>query len=146
MAEDTFDIDAPDLRTLISRVRDFDPKMATALRKEFRAAGAEIINDQRQLLGSGDVRDQIAAKLRTRIVAGKTRQSIGITTGGPRVGGASLAKVFERETFRHPVFGTADWVDQSGFPFFNKPVRAGADRMRERLDASIDDVIRRIAQ
>lgn len=143
---DDFDIEAPDLRTLIARVREFDPKMATALRREFREAGQEIIAQQRDRLGSGDVRDQIAAKLRTKVVAGKTRQSIGIATGGPVVGGASLAKVFERSSFRHPVFNTGQWAEQAGYPYFNKPVREGADRMRERIDASIDDVIRRIAQ
>jgi hypothetical protein len=144
--DDNFDIESPDLRDLISRVRDFDPKMATALRREFRNAGAEIVEAQRDALGSGDTRDEIAAKLRTKISAGKTRQGIGITTGGPRKGGASLAKVFERKSFRHPVFGTGQWAEQAGYPFFNKAVRDGADRMRERIDASIDDVIRRIAQ
>jgi hypothetical protein len=141
-----FDIEAPDLRGLIQHVRDFEPRLATALRREFRQSGGEIIGAQREALGSGETRDQIAAGLRTRVTAGATRQSVSIASGGPTKGGASLAKVFERRTFRHPVFGSEAWVDQPGRPYFNKPVKDGAERMRERLDQAVDDILERIAK
>jgi hypothetical protein len=147
MAEDFgFDIEAPDLRGLIQHVRDFEPRLATALRREFRRSGDDIISAQRAELGSGETRDQIAAGLRTRVTAGATRQSVGITSAGPRKGGASLAKVFERRAFRHPVFGSSAWVDQPGHPYFNKPVKDGAERMRERLELAVDDILERIAR
>lgn len=141
-----FDIDAPDLRSLIQQVREVSPRLATGMRREFRRSGDSIISKQRQALGEGDVRSRIAAGLRTRVTAGATRQSVGIVSSGPRIGGASLAKVFERESFRHPVFGGSEWVDQSGYPYFNKPAREGYDEMRDRLADVVDDTIRRIAQ
>lgn len=140
-----FDIEAPDLRSLIQDVKAFDPKMATALRRELRRSGDEIIAAQKDELGVGDLHSQIAAGLRTRITAGTTRQGISIVTNGPRSGGASLAKVFERDTFRHPVFGSGDWVDQEGTPYFNKPAQAGYERMRERIETAVDDILRSIA-
>lgn len=140
-----FDIDAPDFRTLIAQVREVEPRLATALRRELRRSGDAIIGRQRAEVGSGEVRDQIAAGLRTRITAGRTRQSVSIGSSGPRRGGASLAKVFERKRFRHPVFGTGEWADQDGHPYFNKPAQEGFDEMRERLAEAVDDMIRRIA-
>lgn len=142
---DGFDVEAPDLRRLFQDVKAFDPKMATALRRELRQSGDEILSAQKDELGNGDLHSQIAAGLRTRITAGTTRQGIGIVSNGPRSGGASLAKVFERKTFRHPVFSTGEWAEQSGTPYFNKPAQAGYQRMRERLDAAVDDILRRIA-
>jgi hypothetical protein len=139
-----FDINSPDLRSLIQQVREVEPKLATALRRELRQAGTDIIADQRQQLGGGEVRDQIAAGLRTRITAGRTRQSVSIVSSGPRVGGVSLGKLFERRQFRHPVFGTDQYVDQDGYPYFNRPARAGFDAMRSRLEQAVDDTIRRI--
>lgn len=140
-----FDIDAPDFRTLITQVREVEPRLATALRRELRRSGDSIISRQRAEVGSGEVRDQIAAGLRTRVTAGRTRQSVSIVSSGPRRGGASLAKVFERKTFRHPIFGTGEWVQQDGHPYFNKPAQQGFDEMRERLADVIDETIRRIA-
>lgn len=141
-----FDIDAPDFRTLIQQVREVEPRLATGMRREFRRSGDSIISRQRAELGDGETRSQIAAGLRTRITAGRTRQSISIASSGPRVGGASLAKVFERKTFRHPVFGTGEWVDQDGHPYFNKPAREGYDDMRDRLAEVVDDTIRSITR
>lgn len=141
-----FDIDAPDFRRLIQQVREVEPRLATALRRELRRSGDSIIARQRAELGSGDVRSQIAAGLRTRVTAGTTRQSVSIVTNGPRVGGASLAKVFERRTFRHPVFGRDEWVEQAGHPYFNQPVKEGFDDMRERLADTVDDTIRSITR
>lgn len=141
---DSFDIEAPDLRKFISDVKEVDPRLATAFRRELRRSGDEIIAAQKGELGSGDTRDLIARGLKVRVTAGTTRQGISVTTAGPRVGGASLAKVFERKKFRHPVFGTGEWADQAGFPYFNKPAQAGYDRMRKRVETAVDDILRRI--
>lgn len=141
-----FDIDAPDFRALIARVKEFDPKMATALRRELRTSGDGIIDAQRELLDAdGPVTQQIAAGLRTRVTAGTTRQSVSIKSTGPRVGGYNLAKVLEKRIIRHPVFGRADqWVEQPGRPYFNPPIKREYRDMRDRIENAVADTLRRI--
>lgn len=48
--EDGFDIEAPDLRGLIDRVKAADPKLATGIRRALRDSMDEIIADQRAIL------------------------------------------------------------------------------------------------
>jgi hypothetical protein len=142
----SFDIDSPDLRSLLTALKEVEPKLATDLRRELRRSGDAIIGKQRDALGSGDTRDAIGSGLRTRVTAGKTRQSISVSSSGPKRGGANMAKLFELRRFRHPVFGSGTWVEQSGFPYFNTPARSGFDEMRERIADVVDDAIGRVAR
>lgn len=141
----TFTVDVPDLRTLIAKLKDVDPKLATGLRRELRRSGDTIIAAQRELAGAGDVGSAIGAGLRTRVTAGTTRQSVTIRSNGPRKGGANLAAVFEQATIRHPVFGDPDaWVEQPGRPYFNPPLKRELDDMRDRIADVIQDAIRKV--
>lgn len=184
-----FDIDAPDLRSLLQHLRDADPQLATALRRQLRESGDAIIAEQRQILsgakpggirksgsrlrlvrprngrrpyfarrnvyetdeaktgGVSNLRDQISSGLRTRVVAGKSRQSVSIKTTGPRAGGYNMAVVWQKAMFRHPVFGSSDaWVYQQGQPYFFEPIRNQYDTVRDRIAGAVDEALRRIAQ
>lgn len=131
-------VETPDLRRLLGDLKEVEPRLATALRRELRQAGDEIIGAQQQELGSGDLRDEIAAGLRTRVTAGKTRQGVAIRSTGPRKGGANMARVLQMAIIRHPVFGTDTWVDQNGHPYFFKPV---TDELRNRMTNRVDDAL-----
>lgn len=146
MADAEFDIEAPDFRTLIARVKEFDPKMATVLRRELRQSGDGIIAAQRELLAAdGPVTEQISAGLRTRVTAGKTRQSVSVKSTGPRVAGYNLAAVFEKRVIRHPVFGdTNAWVEQPGRPYFNPPIKREYAAMRGRIADAVENTLRRM--
>jgi len=45
-----FDLDAPDLRGLLARVKELDPKLATGLRRELRHVGDQSIAEARAIL------------------------------------------------------------------------------------------------
>jgi hypothetical protein len=185
-----FDIDAPDLRTLLQALREVEPKLATALRRELRRAGDVIIADQRDILagpkpgsiavtgkrwrlvrpknggtpylarrnvyeegesregGVSNLRDQISRGLKTRVVAGKTRQSVQVRTTGPNADGYNMALVWNKRLFRHPVFGHAGstFVYQQGQPYFFAPIQKNQAEVRDRIAAAADDAIRSITR
>lgn len=184
-----FDIDAPDLRRFLEHVKAFDPKLATAVRRQLRESGAEIIAEQRAILakskpgsirvssreyrliiprngrrpylakrnvyetgegttgGIADLRARISKGLRTRVVAGKTRQAVSVKTTGPRDGGYNMAVVWQKGIFRHPVFGdTNHWVYQQGQPYFYSPVLHHYVQVRQRIADIIDEALARLAQ
>jgi len=67
------------------------------------------------------MREAIKASIKTRIVAGKTRQGITIRTDQKVAG--PMARVWQSQRFRHPVFGDRGvWVIQKGQPYFWGPV------------------------
>lgn len=183
-----FDIEAPDLPGLLAHVKEFDPKLATGLRRELRATGDATIAEIRAVLsgslpgsitptghtyrrivprngrkpyfarrvdyklgaaktstGVGDLRSQISQGLRTRVVAGRNRQSISIRTNGPRNDGYNMARTWAKRWFRHPVFGHG-WVDQQGQDYFWSPVNQNLTAMQDRIADVIDDALARLAQ
>lgn len=180
-----FDIDAPDLRSLLQALREVEPKLATAFRRELRKSGDVIIAEQRAILagskpgsinvtgkqwrvikprngapylarrnvfergearegGVSNLRDQISRGLKTRVVAGKTRQSVQIRTTGPNAGGYNMALVWQKKQFRHPVFGGSTFVYQQGQPYFFEPITRNQAAVRDNIQAAADDVIRSI--
>lgn len=93
--------------------------------------------------GVSNLRDKIAAGLRTRVSTGKNRQSIEVKTTGPRNGGFNMARVWQSAQFRHPVFGnTNDWSTQFGQPYFFGPVTDELrELMRTRIGEAVEDAI-----
>ncbi|MBW9118886.1 hypothetical protein JNB63_02140 [Microbacterium trichothecenolyticum] len=93
--------------------------------------------------GVSNLRDQIAAGLRTRVVTTSRREGVEIKTSGPRVGATNMARVWQAKQFRHPVFGdTSRWAVQFGQPYFFGPVTDELrDRMRQRIIRAVDDAL-----
>lgn len=143
----SFDIEQPDLRGLLASIKEINPKLVTRLRRELRSSGEEIIDEQKRRLRQGGgsstgLRDRIEQGLKTRVVAGKTRQGVDIRTSGPRVGGYNMARVMQATTFRHPVFGSSTWVEQSGHPYFFEPATSEVrDLVRNRIESVIEAAI-----
>jgi len=173
-----FELDTTNLREVLAAVQDFSPALARQLRRELRTVGADIIADQKRLLGAklpGSVavagtktrlvvpkdgrkpylrkvnvyeerervardrnrgmRKKIAAGLKTRVVAGKTRQGVSVRTDR-RISGP-MAQAWQAKRFRHPVFRTGEYVDQLGQPYFWGPAVDGVDAAAQKIDAAI---------
>lgn len=97
--------------------------------------------------GVGELRDEIAAGLRLRVVAGQTRQSIGIKTSGPRNAGYNMARVWQQAQFRHPVFGTPGaWTYQRGQDYFWGPLTPRLAQMQRKIQAIVEDALAILAQ
>lgn len=143
----TFDVDHPDLPRLLRSLKEINPKLVTRLRREMRQSGDEIIRGQQAELAKGGpsstgLRDEIASGLKVRVVAGSTRQGVDIKTSGPKRAGYNLARLMQARGFRHPVFGTDTWAEQSGHPYFFEPATDELrDLMRNRLQKAIEDAI-----
>ena len=93
--------------------------------------------------GVSNLRDKIAAGLRTRVTTGKSRQSVEIKTTGPRNGGYNMARVWQKAQFRHPVFGDSNtWSTQFGQSYFFGPVTDELrELMRTRIEEAVEDAI-----
>lgn len=72
MAEEglNFDLEAPDLRTVLAGAKEFDPRLATNLRRELRESGNEIIAKQRKILAGRPARITGSVK-RLRLITPK---------------------------------------------------------------------------
>jgi hypothetical protein len=150
---EVFSMDTPDLKGLLSRLKEIEPKLATNLRRELRRSGEDIVKEQRRLVeqlppgssgqaGDGTLRSQISRGLRTRVTTGKNHQGIDIKTTGPRENGYNLARMWQKRRFRHPVFGSDAWVEQPGQPYFFEPATNELrDLMRNRIEQAIENAL-----
>lgn len=98
---------------------------------------------------SRGARDAVAAGLRTRVVAGKSRQTIRITGSGE-----AFARSYNLPRWRHPVrFNPATtsaknvpWVEQAGRPYFGAVVAKQRAEIYRRVDEALADAIDAIAR
>lgn len=92
---------------------------------------------------SSGMREQIKASLKTRVVAGKTRQGVNVRAE-VRTGGV-MAIQWQARRFRHPVFATETFVDQKGQPYFWGPAMAGREQARQEIEQAIADAVAEIS-
>ena len=95
---------------------------------------------------SRGMRAGIKRSLKTRVVAGKSRQGVTVRAD-VRVGGLMVVQ-WQARRFRHPVFydGTGEkvWTDQKGQPYFWDPVIKGRDAATVKIRAAIDEAVAQI--
>ena len=170
--DDSFRIDSRDFHALFVATRDFDKKLYAELRKGLRTAAKPMVDDIKGEIGRipssgrhpGGVRAALASGTRASILASSARTAgVRITTSASKLppGKRPLAKAFNKERFRHPVFadpervrnsrsrgarllaritgrslGSWVWVDQPGNPYFNKPIESRADEVRAAMESA----------
>lgn len=60
---------------------------------------------------------------------------------------AGILKAYNKETFRHPLFGDQDhWYEQAGNPYFGEVLYRQRDAILARLKAAMDDIAKKIAK
>jgi hypothetical protein len=140
-------------------VKDFDAKLATAIRKELREEGKRVARKVADEVRTGPPPNDnptVTAGTRRRIADGV---SVGIGTSMGKKGGnvriiasgkalpanrKRMVKLWERENgWRHPVYQRDDagrlganrdvWVQQHGRPYFNPTIRGEADVLRDAV-------------
>lgn len=93
------------------------------------------------------MRAGIKKSLKTRVVAGKTRQGVNVRTE-KRLGGPMTIQ-WQARIFRHPVFATGSdektWTTQKGQPYFWAPAMRGRDAAARKVSAAIDEVLNEIS-
>ena len=92
------------------------------------------------------MRKQIARGLKTRVVAGKTRQGVQVRTDR-RIGG-EMSQVYQAKIFRQPVFSHAGgtFVPQAGKPYFWQPAVRGAEAAAKKVDEAIADTLKQMTR
>lgn len=152
-------IDAHEFSRLMREVKDFDAKLATAIRKELRQEGKRVAAKVADEVRSGPPPNDnpaVSVGTRRRIADGigvSIGTSMGKKGGSVRIVASSKAlsanrkrmtKLWERENgWRHPVYqrdGSGRlgvnrdvWVQQYGRPYFNPTIRGEADALRDAV-------------
>jgi|GEM_PF-3574551 len=139
----------------------FDPELARSLRRRIKAAGETAAKKVQEELGlpSPDGGPDSGAGRRALIAATKVSVSFSKRSSGARIvtsgrglpaGHEGLLKVYNKASFRHPVYPRQGmersdwtWVNQKGRPYFGSVIMRAMDEAvaREIFDA-VDDAVR----
>lgn len=135
----------------------FDKSLTTALRKRIKNAGNIAADSVRKKLAlsspgggddSGESRAALIAATRVTVSFAKRAAGAKIVTGSGGLDAAhkGLLKVYNKTSFRHPVFGNTDnWVPQKGRPYFNAGIYEALNKsLVDEIRAALDEATRAI--
>lgn len=149
--------DARQFKELLGKTSAFEPKLRTALRKRIRAEADKGAKDAREEVAkapatqgakprSTGLRDGISRGIRVQIAANGARK-VGVfirsTGSGLPPSKRSLARAWDKETgWRHPVFGTDEWVQQNGRPYFGSVIAKREQEIAEGVRRALEEAAR----
>lgn len=149
MAESDFraEFDVAMFRGFMAAIKAFEPSLATATRRRLRQAGVETVEDMKRTIASGPGRGRVGVKagisagLSTAVATGKRQQGVRIRGTAAKIpaGHQPMLRLFNKRSFRHPVFGSDQWVEQSGRPYFGSVIKRHEDDMVEAVWAALED-------
>lgn len=146
--EITAQFDPAQFREFMRRVKQFSPSLSTALRRRLRQAGADAVKDMRDTVLNGSdgrgIRTAIASGIKTTVATGAARQGIRIEASGAKLSPKhrQMLRLYNKPTFRHPVYGRGPWVTQQGRPFFGSIIRRHEDTMRAAILDALNDAVK----
>lgn len=139
-------VDARDFGALMRSVKAFEPKLGTDLRRTIRQAAQPVLADMRSALADAPakkdygVRAGIAAGIAVRVDTPKKG------SGGVRITASSaklpenrraMLRLMNKKSWRHPVFGTGKWVQQSGRPYFGAVITAHTEQFARAVEEAL---------
>ena len=126
----------------------FDPSLARALRRRIKNAGQVAVKSVQHKLGEdgeGPGRRALIAATRTTVSFGKRSAGARIVTSASRLPSEhkGLLNVYNKTTFRHPLFGDRDhFYPQQGHPYFKAGIYAVLNReIVNEIRAALDDAV-----
>lgn len=156
----------------------FNPDIIRNLRKRIRNAGNVAADEVRKTLklpspdggpDDGEGRRALAAATKVTISFAQRRAGTRITTSSSKLPeeNKGLLLVYNKKTFRHPVFETkrqlearragtfrhkymkstrADWVEQKGRPYFGESITRALDKgIVQEIELAVADAVRELA-
>jgi hypothetical protein len=139
----------------------FDPELARALRRRIKNAGNTAADKVRQTLrlppptgGPDDTGGRDALAEATRVTVSFSKRSAGARiatgSGGLRTNHKGLLNVYNKKSFRHPVYPRKDesrdewtWVTQEGRPYFGAVIlKAMNQAVANEIYDAIDDALK----
>lgn len=144
------EFDPAQFKGFVNAVKAFEPALATAMRRNLRRAGDDTIRDMRDRVTSGrpgSVRAGIAAGLKTSVTTAKRHQGVRITGTSARIpeGHKPMLRLYNKKSFRHPVFGSDTWAVQQGRPFFGSTIAKHEDEMVEAIMNALTEAFVKMA-
>lgn len=129
----------------------YDKKLTSAVRKRIKNAGNIAVDRVKDTLsmpspdgGDSSVGSRAALIAGTKVALSFAQKTAGvkITTSGRGLpaGHSGFEKVYNKSSFRHPVYGGRAWVSQSGRPYFGAVIAKALDKeILDEMQAAIDD-------
>lgn len=129
-------------------VRELNKDLKAAAAPAVVAAKASIMAMPTQDAKYGDMRQAIASKVTVK-VSNASGKSAGVNISLPRTGYprgfANAPRRFNAPSFRHPVFGSATWVSQTGKPGWFTAASEGKDKYVAAIREALERMAERIA-
>lgn len=152
MADSDFRVqfDPASFRDFVTSAKKAAPAIGTAMRRNLRHAGDNTIRDMRRVVASGPGRGRtgvqagIQAGLRTAVATEKRTQGVRITGTAARIpeGHKPMLRLYNKPSFRHPVFGSGTWVVQRGRPYFGSVIKPHEPEITEAVFDALEDAAR----
>lgn len=153
------EVDQRDLRRLVTALnreadgkelrRDLVTELKTVVEPYAQLARGSILSMSSQGLASPPLRSAVAAAVKTEAKLSGRRAGVSVVarkTGMPR-GFKNAPKLTNRKRWRHRVFGTDRWVDQTGKPgWFDDTMRRADAAAEQAAKRAMDNVADRIQQ
>lgn len=151
-----------DMRAVMAQIKDFDPKLARAVRKRLRVLGDEIAEKMRTEVrkapptggrsrGSHRSREQVAAGIGVAIKTGQKRQGVFVTGSSRKLPAdrRPFARAYNKKRWRHPVFADPSrrvtrWVSQQGNPYFGRSIAKVEPRIEQEMREALDEAVRTV--
>lgn len=142
------EFDPSQIAGFLRAVKGFDPALATATRRRLRQVGVETIEDMRRVIASGPgsgaqgIKAGISQGLKTAVRTGKRTQGVQMTATASNLRDAhkAMLRLYNKATFRHPVFGNRNvWVNQKARPYFGSVIKKHEDDMAEAVWQALED-------
>jgi hypothetical protein len=147
-------VDTSQWQQMIRDLKQFDPKLATALRKRLRNSGNWAVDRIRKNLelpspdggpDTGDMRALLSAATKVTLSFSAKNAGVKVTTSGAQVpkDRRGILKAYNLKEFRHPVFGDKEtWIAQRGRPYFVQAFDAELQKLtRQEINAALEEAI-----
>lgn len=144
-------IDSAEFKRSMNQLRSFDRKLYLQVRRKLREAGRSAVQDVRREVRKGGpsrtgLREALAEGTQVSVLSGR-RAGVTITTSPTRLPAnkKSMAKAWNRSTFRHPLPGDREhWVTQAGHPYFGATLAHHRAAMQQAILQALQDAIRQM--
>ena len=135
-------VNVDDFRRLAGKTSELEPRLKRELRASIRLAAERAADDARTTIDNGPsttgLRMAIAQGIRVTVMTGNTA-GIRITTAVSQMpeGKQKLVRAMDKQSFRHPIFGTDGWVEQSGRPYFASVIYKHREDVSQEIQAAM---------
>lgn len=139
-------VNVDDFRRLAGKTSQLPTVLKRELRAQIRLAAEKAADDSRTTIDTGasttGLRLGIASGIRVTVMTGNTA-GVRIQAGTSQMAAAKAAMVraMDKPSFRHPVFGTSTFVEQSGRPYFGSVIARHRSEVTDSVTLALQNAL-----